>query len=175
MLSRIRYYLPKDILKNIYFALFHSKLTYAIQIWGQSLNHNSRLTKLQKSVVRLITFSNFQAASVPIFKELSIPPTYNIVLTLNIKLAHKTLNLESPTAVQEILDLKYMQNSYSTRSTFLKLLARPYVRTTTFGYKSIKNKTVIHWNTLQSNNKDVDLATCGPSMIAKLINRFLES
>ena len=175
MLSRIRYYLPKDMLKNIYFALFHSKLTYAIQIWGQSLNHNSRLTKLQKSAVRLITFSNFQAASVPIFKELSIPPTYNIVLTLNIKLAHKTLNLESPAAVQEILDLKYMQNSYSTRSTFLKLLARPYVRTTTFGYKSIKNKTVIHWNTLQSNNKDVDLATCGPSMIAKLINRFLES
>ena len=128
MLSRIRYCLPKDMLKNIYFALFHSKLTYAIQIWGQSLNHNSRLTKLQKSAVRLITFSNFQAASVPIFKELSIPPTYNIVLTLNIKLAHKTLNLESPAAVQEILDLKYMQNSYSTRSTFLKLLARPYVQ-----------------------------------------------
>ena len=39
VLSRIRYYLPKDLRKNIYFALFHSRLTYnAIKIWDQSLN-----------------------------------------------------------------------------------------------------------------------------------------
>ena len=152
MLSRIRYYLPSDLRKNIYFALFHSKLNYAIQIWGQSLNHNSRITKLQKSAVRLITFSNFQAASMPIFKELNIPPSYNVVLTLNIKLAHKIFNLESPRAIQETLDLKYTQNSFSTRNTSLKLLVRPYVRTATFGYKSIKNQNVIQWNMLQSNN-----------------------
>ena len=145
---------------DITFQKIHAtNIYFAIQIWGQSLNHNSRLTKLQKSAIRLITFSNFQADSVPIFKELCIPPTYNIVLTFNIKLAHKTLNFESATAVQEILDLKYTQNSYSTRTTFLKLLARPYVRTTTFGYKSNENKNVIYWKTLQSNNKNVDLAT----------------
>ena len=117
---------PRDLRKNIYFALFHSKLNYAIQIWGQSLNHNSRKTKLHKSAVRL-------------FKELNIPPSYNIVLTLNIKLAHKIFNLESPRAIQETLDLKYTQNSFSTRNTSLKLLVRSYVRKTTFGYKSIKN------------------------------------
>ena len=55
VLSRIRNYLPRDLRKNIDFALFHSKLNYAIQIWGQSLNHSSRITRLQKSTVRLIT------------------------------------------------------------------------------------------------------------------------
>ena len=34
VLSKIRYYLPKDLRRNIYFALFHSKLTYDIQVWG---------------------------------------------------------------------------------------------------------------------------------------------
>ena len=89
----------------------------------------------------------------PIIKELNIPPSYNIVLTLNIKLAHKIFNLESPKSIQETLDLKYTQNSFSTRNTSLKLLVRPYVRTTNFGYKSTKNQTVIQWNMLQSNKK----------------------
>ena len=94
VLSRIRYYLPKDLRKNIYLALFHSKLSYAIQIWSQSLTMNSRITKLQKSAVRLISFSNFQAASKPIFKDLCIHQTTNIVFHLDIKLAHKSLNSE---------------------------------------------------------------------------------
>ena len=173
VLSRIRHYLPMDLRKNIYFALFHSKLTYAIQIWGQSLNMNSRITKLQKSAVRLISFSNFRAASMPIFKTFNIHPTPNVVFNLNIKLAHKILNSECPGAIQEILGLQYSQNRFSTRSACLKLFVRPYVRTETFGNKSIKNQTIIQWNKLQIRNKNVDLAICSPSMITKLINKFL--
>ena len=175
VLGRVRYYVPKDVRKNIYFALFHSKLTYGIQIWGQSLNINSRITKLQKSAVRLISFSNFRAASMPIFKELCIHPTPNIVFSLNIKLAHKILNSECPSVIQETLDLQYIQNPFSTRSACLKLFARPYVRTATFGYKSIRNQTVIQWNKLQFCNKNVDLAICSPSKITNLINKFLDS
>ena len=174
VLNRIRYYLPKDIRKNIYFALFHSKLSYAIQIWGQSLKMNSRITKLQKSAVRLISFSNFQAASKPIFKDLCIHQTPNIVFHLNIKLAHKTLKSECPSAIQEALRLQYIQNPFSTRRACLKLFVTPYVRTETFGYKSIKNQTVIQWNKLQVCNKNADLANCSSSMITKLINKFLD-
>ena len=74
VLSKIRYYLPKDLRRNIYFALFHSKFTYAIQVWSQSLTLSSRLTKLQKSAIRIISFSKNRAVSMAIFKELGILP-----------------------------------------------------------------------------------------------------
>lgn len=176
VLSRIRYYLPsRDLRKNVYFALFHSKLMYAIQVWGQSLTIISRLALLQKSAIRLISFSNFQAASMPIFKELRILPIPSTIFSLNIKLAHKTLNFKSPTAIKETLDLQYNKGPFPTRSNCMKLLARPYIRTSNFGYKSIRNQTIINWNDLQTANKNVDLALCSPSLITKLINKFLDS
>ena len=89
VLSRIRYYLPNVILKKVYFALFHSTLTYAIQVWGQSLAYNSRIARLQKSAIRLISFSSLQAASRPIFKELNKLPIPSTIFSLNIILAHK--------------------------------------------------------------------------------------
>ena len=173
LLSRIRYYLPRNLLRNIYFALFHSKLLYAIQVWGQCLTLTSRISKLQKSAIRLLSFSNYHAASAPLFKELEILSTPNILFSLNIKLAHKILNLESPRTVQETLNLCYVRNTYSTRGATIHLLVKPYVRTTNFGYKSIKNQIISHWNSLQTSNRTTDLATCSPSIIARLINKFL--
>ena len=127
VLSRIRYYLPKHLRKTIYFALFHSRFTNAIRIWGQSLNMNSRITKVQKFAVRLKSFSSFRA--MPIFKELNIHPTPNIVFNLNIIFAHETINLQSLSAIQETLCLQYIKNPFSIRSACLKLFVRPYVRT----------------------------------------------
>ena len=173
VLSKIRYYLPKDLRRNIYFALFHSKLTYPIQVWGQSLTLSSRLTKLQKSAIRIISFSTNGAASIPIFKYLGILPITSTVFSLNIKLAHKTLNLESPKAVQNILGFQWRQNPFPTRSSCMHLLVRPYTRTTNFGYKSIKNKTVINLNALQMHYKNVDLTTCSSLVVSNLINKFL--
>ena len=36
LLSKIRHYTPKSLLKTMYFSLFNSHLIYACQIWGQS-------------------------------------------------------------------------------------------------------------------------------------------
>ena len=175
VLNKIRYYLPKDLRRNIYFALFHSKLTYAIQVWGQSLILSSRLTKLQKTAVRIISFSNNRAVSLLIFQDLGILSIPSIVFSLNIKLAHKTLNLESPKAVQNIFRFQWRKNPFATRSSCMHLLVRPFTRTTNFGYKSIRNKTVITWNTLQIHNKNVDLTTCSCLVVSNLINKFLST
>ena len=36
ILAKLRYYVPANTLKTIYFALFDSHMRYACQIWGQS-------------------------------------------------------------------------------------------------------------------------------------------
>ena len=90
-----------------------------------------------------------------IFKDLGILPIPSTVFSLNIKLAHKTLNLESPKALQNILGFQWRHNLFPC----MYLLFRPYTRTTFFGYRSIRNKTVIYWNALQMQNKNAVLIT----------------
>ena len=44
MLANIRHYVCKDTLRNIYFGIFSSLLTYGSNIWGQAQNkHIKRL------------------------------------------------------------------------------------------------------------------------------------
>ena len=50
LLSKIRHYVPKHLLRTIYFSIFNSHLIYACEIWGQSQNSQQfkKLLKLQK-------------------------------------------------------------------------------------------------------------------------------
>ena len=104
--------------------------------------------------------SSLEAASRPIFKVLNILPIPSTIFSLNIILAHKTL--ESPKSVQETLGLLHRQNPFPTRSADIKLLERPTVRTINFGYKSIRYR-------------NVDLSICSTSMIKQFISKILFS
>ena len=53
LLSIIRHYIPKFLLKTIYYSIFNSHfLIYGCEVWGQ----NQRLQKLQEKAVCLINF-----------------------------------------------------------------------------------------------------------------------
>ena len=38
MMHKLRYFLPVNIMKNIYYSLIYSHIIYAIEIWGQDFN-----------------------------------------------------------------------------------------------------------------------------------------
>ena len=51
--SKLRYYVNKEILATIYFALFHSYLiTYATTVWGQTRIPQKRITAHQKKSIK---------------------------------------------------------------------------------------------------------------------------
>ena len=55
MLAKIRYYVPENTLRSIYFGIFASLLTYASQVWGQFCNkYISRLQTIQNKAIRII-------------------------------------------------------------------------------------------------------------------------
>ena len=64
-ISLIRHHVPLALLRSIYYALFQPHLQYGLQIWGQNISFNSRISRLQKMAVRLMTFSDFSALSKP--------------------------------------------------------------------------------------------------------------
>ena len=58
LLSKTKHYLPKFLLKTIYYSLFNSHLIYGCEVWGQNQNNVlvHRLQKLQEKAVCLINF-----------------------------------------------------------------------------------------------------------------------
>ena len=58
LLALSRHYLPRHILKQVYYAQFHSHLSYGCQVWGFNDSYINQTITLQKKAVRLMTFSN---------------------------------------------------------------------------------------------------------------------
>ena len=75
ILSKLKNFLPVDILRIIYFSLFQSHLNFGILCWGHNIgqhNGNNILMKLQKRAIRIITFSPYRCHTEPLFKNMSI-------------------------------------------------------------------------------------------------------
>ena len=58
LLAKIRHYIPKFLLKSIYYSIFNSHLIYACQIWGQKNNSEKlhQLSKLEDKALRITHF-----------------------------------------------------------------------------------------------------------------------
>ena len=56
LLSKIRYYVPKYLLRTIYFSIFNSHMIYSCQIWGQNKGKIKKISELQDKAIRIINF-----------------------------------------------------------------------------------------------------------------------
>ena len=56
LLSKIRYYVPKYLLRAIYFSIFNSHMIYTSQVWGKNKAKMKQITKLQDKALRIINF-----------------------------------------------------------------------------------------------------------------------
>jgi hypothetical protein len=69
IMNRLKHYLPTETLLVIYNSLILPHFLYGILLWGWK---SSRLNKLQKRVIRIITMSKRNAHSNPLFKKCNI-------------------------------------------------------------------------------------------------------
>ena len=84
VLSKLRYYVKKNILKQLYYSLIYPYLTYGLLLWGNTYSSSIKpLIILQKRAMRIITFSKPDEHSEPLFKELEIPKLGDLVCLHN--------------------------------------------------------------------------------------------
>ena len=70
---KLRYYVPSDTLKSVYYALFHPFLTYGIVVWGSTFENLLNPVRVaHRKVLRAMTFSDPTAHSSPLFYDLKI-------------------------------------------------------------------------------------------------------
>jgi len=70
---RSKLYLSKDALKKVYYAFFHSVMSYGLIFWGNSTNSKC-VFKLQKRAVRIIMGGMNNDSCGKFFKILKILP-----------------------------------------------------------------------------------------------------
>jgi hypothetical protein len=125
IISKLRYLVPKSTLMCLYNSLFDAHLRYACQVWAQNINPNSnRIFIIQKQCVRLLTFSDFNSHSSPLFFQLKILKLADLVKLLNILLIYKTLLGLSPSKITNLFNLKYYPETHITRRKTKGLLAK---------------------------------------------------
>ena len=161
LLAISRHYLPPDLLKQIYYAQFHSYMSYGCQVWGCNPNSYSKTFTLQKKALRLLTFANKDAHSDPIFKELEIIKVKDLITSNNITFVHKTLNGNSPVHFDNYFEKVKPIHNYNTRRNPVSTHSIPLgsVSINKDSANTLQNKCAEDWNKILKTLTNPDYPT----------------
>ena len=80
LLYQLKDFVTINILRNLYYAHVHPHLIYCLPIWGSTYpTHLQPLFILQKKIIRIITLSNFNEHTEPLFKSTNILKLYDLI------------------------------------------------------------------------------------------------
>ena len=169
--SKLRHYINLKLLTQLYYSLIYPYLTYAILVWGNAYQTTTRpLYILQKKVLRIITFSPFDAHSSPIFKQLQIIKLPDLVHlhTSNFMYDFHSNNL--PLIFSDFFKPVSSIHSYNTRLASKSSLYLPHARTN-YGIFNIRYNGAKIWNTI-----DIEVRNLPKKhFIKKLKNNYLNT
>ena len=110
---KLNKYLPLNTLLLMYNSLFLPHLNYAILAWGFSCD---RIFKLQKSIVRLICLTRYNAHTDPLFKTLNILKVEDLFKLKALKFYFLYLQNNLPAYFNDIFAQTPVNHPYQTRN-----------------------------------------------------------
>jgi hypothetical protein len=98
VLNKLKHYIPIYILMTLYNSLILSRCTYGILAWGCN---TTRIYKLQKKAIRIITNSKYNAHTEPLFKFLELLKIQDIYKMNSLKFYYKHCHNQLPHYLQQ--------------------------------------------------------------------------
>ncbi len=117
-INRVKNILPNKALLSLYFALFHSHLTYCPSIISLANKSNlSKIEKLQKKAIRIITNSSYSAPTSQLFTKLKILPYPSLIEHSKLILMHSIHYKTAPPSLHNLWPLNIENNpAYNLRN-----------------------------------------------------------
>ena len=112
IMSRLKRYLPQEILLRIYTSLIMPHIQYGILCWGHK---RERVYKLQKRAMRLITCSKYNAHTEPLYKKLKCLMVSDIYTQNLLKFHFKIENKTVPHYFKNMFTPKIREHTHDTR------------------------------------------------------------
>ena len=167
ILCKARHYVTRSLLKSIYYALIYPQIFYVYVIWANAYqSHLDRLYKLQKKIVRIMTFKEYNHSSIPLFDELKMLNVYQINYYTIVILTNQFKNNQLPNSLKSIFKTNEDVHNYNTRST--KNLHKPLIKTN-LRKLSISYKGIDTYNNLPSDLKRIQCQSSFKRKLKKII------
>ena len=100
MLNRAKNFLTPHTLRTLYFSLIHPHLLYGLPIYSCTTQKNiSKIFKLQKKTIRIISKAKYNANTSPLFHSLKILPLKHLITYSKGLLIHSIYHKYSPPAL----------------------------------------------------------------------------
>ena len=149
MLAKLKYHLPSDILKTMYYPLFDTHLRYTCQVWGES-NSDILVTvqRAQNKALRIINLKEQRHRSEPLFIETKILNLSNIITLNNCMLVFDHLISSLPAIFDALLKTFMEQHSHNTRGARRYVLNIPKMKTSFHGFRSVQVKSIMDCNNI---------------------------
>ena len=113
VMCRLKKFLPPHILRLLYNSLILPHLQYALLTWGFK---NSRLSKLQKRAIRIITQSKYNSHTEPLFKRMNLLKLSDIFKSKVLRFFHRFKQNTLPVYFQNMFTQVSDHHSYATRN-----------------------------------------------------------
>ena len=118
ILNKIRNFLDRKTLSHLYNSFVFPYLIYGIEVWGNTnAVHLVPIIKIQKKIVRTITFSHYLAHTEPIFDTLNILNFNNLVVHRISLMMFKYSKDLVPLPIVELFTRNYEFHNHFTRQS----------------------------------------------------------
>jgi len=118
ILSKLKHFLPKYVLINIYKTLLQPLLLYGLTIWGQAnKSTKDRLLILQKRALRIIFNLKYTQSAVPLFIETGILPLPLLYINSLSLLMYDTAKQTAPSNICALFNYAKEIHHHNTRSS----------------------------------------------------------
>ena len=136
--------LTRSTLIGLYYSFVYPYLTYCNIVWGRTHKiYVNRLFLLQKKIIRIVTFSNFQAHTHGLFKETEILNIFQITIYLVGIFVFQFKQNKLPTIFDSFFTHVHNIHTHVTRNNDLLY---PPLSKTTHGQSNIRYSGVLIWN-----------------------------
>ena len=172
IICKARHYINQETLVNLYYCLIYPYLVYGIVVWGHT--YESTIDPLyiaQKKVLRLMTFSTFDAHSNPIFQKLTIIKFPDLVYLHTALFMHDYYSENLPASFNCFFVQVNQKHNYSTRLATKLSYSLPKIRTN-YGKFNIKYSGVKIWNSINDSTKNLSKTKFKEILIRKILDSY---
>ena len=140
LLSKIRHYVPKYLLRTIYYSICNSHLIYACEIWRQSQNTLlfKKILKLQEKAIQIINLKHPNTPVGPLLKDNRILKISDFINYKNAMLVRSILGKENLAIFNEMFLTLNQNHNYNTRTAMNHLFDTPKILTVHYGENSVR-------------------------------------
>ena len=139
VLSKLRYNAPKQVCLNVYYAIFYQHMIYGCSVWGITSEENiSKVEILQKKCTRIMTFSDFNSHTDPLFIDLKLVKFRDVIKMQHLQLTFQFCNKMVPRDLNIFFNLRedVRKTTLSLKNAKKMCLVIPKTKSVKSGTKS---------------------------------------